>query len=186
MHFFFRLYHRNFFAVAFQVEGMKPQYLLGALLLLGLLAVSPASAIVADSLNIAIDTDGNANVDVKYTLSWLEKIGVALNVANPAAEIRKACDEYAPGRVTQVESGDSDVSLYIERLATIKNRTYTTPALDFTRAEEILKSYPIISSILTIDLSPTVTTLTFPDGKVYTFSDQLVIPATTHVLNSGV
>ena len=87
--------------------------------------------------------------------------------------------------MTQVESGDSDVSLYIERFATIKNSTYTTPKLDFTRAEEILKNYPIISSILTIDLSPTVTTLTFPDGNVHTFSDKLVIPATTHVLNSG-
>ena len=76
----------------------------------------------------------------------------------------------------------SGASLRIERVASIDNRTYTTPVIDFTQAETILQSYPVIAQILTIDLSPTVTNIVFPDGNATTYHDQILISATTHTI----
>lgn len=163
---------------------MKPLYILGAVLLLGFLAISPASAIDFDSLEVVINPDGSASMEVQYSLSWIESIGVALNFANPAEEIKKAAEEFSPGLVTNVVSGNGFVSLDMERFATVANDVYTTPEMDFTRAEEVLKNYPLISSILEIDLSPTISTLLFPDGKTYNYYDLLVVPSVAHTLNT--
>ncbi|MDE2523323.1 MAG: hypothetical protein O0X93_09255 [Methanocorpusculum sp.] len=151
-------------------------------LVLIVFTAAPVSAIVADSLTIEIQENGDAAVEVSYTLSWLEKLGVFFKVGDPAIYIQKACNDYGRGKATLFSSDMSGASLRIEGVAVIDNRTYTTPAIDFTQAEIILQSYPIIAQLLTIDLSPTVTNIIFPDGSVTTYHDQILIPATTHTL----
>ncbi len=159
------------------------QYRVILLLILALAAftAAPASAIVADSLKITVLENGDANIDVSYTLSWLEKLGVLTKIGDPAIYIRKACNDYG-GVATLLHSDMSGVSLHFKGFADIDNTTYTTPVIDFTQAEEILQSYPIISKILTIDLSPTITEIQFPDGITMTYHDQLLIPSTVHTL----
>lgn len=152
------------------------------ILLAALCLASPASAIVADSLKISVEENGDAVVDVRYTLSWIEKAGVLLRVGDPAVYIQKACNEYGNGRANLLSSNMSGATLTIDGLAVRENRTYTTPVMDFTQAEVMLKTYPIISALLAIDLSPTVTEIVFPDGSVYPYYDQLLIPATTHTV----
>lgn len=159
---------------------MKYRMLL-LLLVFAVFMAAPASAIVADSITIEIEEDGDAAVEISYTLSWLEKLGVLL-IGDPTIYIQTVCNDYGQGKVTLLSSGMSDASLHIEGIASIDNRTYTTPNIDFTQAETILQSYPFLAQILTIDLSPTVTNIIFPDGNVVTYHDQILIPATTHTL----
>ena len=161
---------------------MKCRMLLLLALTLAVFTAAPASAIVADSLTIEIQENGDAAVEVSYTLSWLEKLGGLLKVGDPAVYIQKACNDYGQGKATLLSSDMSGASLRIERVASIDNRTYTTPAIDFTQAETILQSYPIIAQILTIDLSPTVTNIIFPDGNSTTYHDQILIPSTTRTI----
>lgn len=161
---------------------MKCRMLLLLALILTAGTAAPASAIVADDLTIHIQENGDAAVDVRYTLSWLEKLGVLLKVGDPAIYIQKACNDYGQGKATLLSSDMSGASLHIEGAAAIENRTYTIPALDFTQAETILHNYPILSQILTIDLSPTLTNIIFPDGSTCTYHDQIRIPATTHTI----
>ncbi|MDU9376943.1 hypothetical protein McpSp1_15850 [Methanocorpusculaceae archaeon Sp1] len=161
---------------------MQYRILLLFMLVLSAFVAAPASAIVADSLTITVIENGDANVDVRYTLSWLEKLGVLTKVGDPAIYIRKACNDYG-GAATLIHSDMSGASLHIRGFAVVDNATYTTPTIDFTEAERILQNYPIISTILTFDLSPTITEIRFPDGTALTYHDQLLIPSAVHTIS---
>ena len=57
----------------------------------------------------------------------------------------------------------------------------TTPSQSFERAEKVLKNCwfaPLISP----DLSPTVTTITFPNGYREQYYDQISIPSVSHTI----
>ncbi|MDV0442869.1 hypothetical protein [Methanorbis rubei] len=160
---------------------MQYRILLLLTLVLAAFMAAPASAIVADSLTITVFENGDANADVTYTLSWLEKLGVLTKVGDPAIYIRKACNDYG-GTATLIHSDMSGASLHLRGFAAVDNTTYTTPTIDFTEAERILQNYPIISKILDVDLSPTITEIRFPDGAVLTYDDQLLIPSAVHTI----
>jgi hypothetical protein len=145
----------------------------------------PAQAFTAKSLTVTLAPNGDAVIDMQYDLSFLEQSAVFFRMADPAAELKKAFDSNTNQQVTvnRVTSSSANIAVPSFALRTQKDgaTTLTTPGISFERAQAILKTYwfaPLISA----DLSPTVTTIIFPDGYKASFSDALSLPSVSHTL----
>jgi hypothetical protein len=150
------------------------------------LAVIPAQAYTAKSLAITVAPDGNAELDMQYDLSPLEQTAVFLQLADPAGELRKAFDRHSTEPVTVSEATGSSAIVHIPAFADVNNRagavTMVTPALSFSRAQEVMDGY-WFAPLLSPDFSPSITTVTFPDGYRATYYDVPAVPSITHRLS---
>jgi hypothetical protein len=159
----------------------------GVIILITLLAVVPVQAFTSDSLTIGIMPEGDARIEFQYTLSFLEKMGVALNIADPGSELKKALESNFHLPVAVEEVSDSSARFKVSRFSQKKETNGSirmeTPAMSFTMAEKILEKY-WFASLVTPDFSPAVTTITYPDGYAESFRDQIDIPKTSHILTS--
>ena len=108
-----------------------------------------------------------------------------MKIADPAEELQKAIDERTDQEVEVLDATSSSASFlvpgYITPVSSSEGMTYTTPSIDFSKAEEILKGY-WFASLITIDLSPETTTITFPDGYSESFTNEIEIPSVTHTV----
>ena len=158
------------------------------LLIVALLA-APTSAVTMNLMDIQVEETGDAMVTIDYTLSFVEKIPVMLNLANPGEEIRKAIDENDPNnRVDLLSSDWESVVLQVTNYAKTYEGdipgtiTQMTPKTDFSKAEETLNGY-WFGPLIAIDLSPTVTQIGFADGYSEQFDNQLIILSVTHTFS---
>jgi hypothetical protein len=158
----------------------------GVLILIILLAVPPAGAFRATSLDIVVQDNTDAVITFEYELSWFENAAVFARIGDPGTELKKALESNfkKPVQVTESDAGRSQ--FYVRGFATkkVKNSTVTmaTPALSFQKAEEVLNTYwfaPLISP----DFSPDTTRVSFPDGYSETFNNQDQIPKISHILS---
>jgi hypothetical protein len=166
---------------------MRVMMVLMETLLLVSLVVLPASAFTLDNLHISVLNEGQAEITLNYTLSWLEDIAVFFKVVDPAEEIQKTI-EQSTGKTSQIEQVTSRSAVFIvEEYVTIEMAegriTQTTPRLDFTQADQYLKNQ-WWSILVSQDLSPTTSTVLFSDGFLQTYTEVLEIPAITHTLGS--
>ena len=142
------------------------------------LFIAPAAAMTSESLDITISQDGSADIQFTYRLNWIEYISVYLRMVDPAQELKKALESNfrKPVTVTGIDSGS--VHLSVDSFASVTEKdgktTVRTPGLSFTEGERILRNY-WFAPLVSVDLSPAVTTIRFPDGSVATFSDALEI-----------
>ena len=162
---------------------MKGTYLLIGCICILALAVMPAQALTAKALTINLDQSGNAQVDFQYDLSFTEQIAVFANVANPSAELKNALENNLNRQVTVVKADSSSADVIIPSFATISQsngtETMTTPGFSFVNAQNEIKQY-WWSSLVSVDLSPEVTTITFPDGYQAMYNNQISIPSVSH------
>ncbi len=104
-------------------------------------------------------------------------------MVDPAQELKKVLESnfHKPVQVIGVDSGS--VHLSVDSFASVTSKdgktTVRTPALSFADGERILKTY-WFAPLISVDLSPAVTTLRFPDGSKATFTDALEIPSQVH------
>nr|WP_303716689.1 hypothetical protein [Methanoculleus marisnigri] len=163
---------------------MKREIMVASLLVLTLI-VAPAGAFSADNLLITVDEDGSANITFEYTISWIERIAVFFKIAEPEQELKSALEETleVPVTVTSAESDNASflVQIFAKVRSTDEGSVYTTPGLDFTRAQEMLDSY-WFAPLVEADFSPDLTVVRFPDGYEETFANQSAIPALSHAL----
>ena len=164
---------------------MKFSYLLLGSLCILFFAVMPAQAFTAKTLTITLNGSGDAQVDMQYDLTFVEQAAIFFHVANPASELQNALQENLNEPVTVVQADDSSAEVIISSFAQVTQSggitTMTTPAFSFARAEEVMKRYwfaPLISP----DLTPQMTTITFPDGYQTTFNDLISIPSVSHTV----
>ncbi|MDH7510338.1 MAG: hypothetical protein QHH04_04775 [Methanolinea sp.] len=154
-----------------------------AIVILLVLVATPATAMTSDSLDISIQQDGRADIHFAYHLDWLEYIAVYLRLVDPAAELKKALESNFGKPVTVLSVNSNSVHLTVDSFARVSssngNITARTPGLSFAEGEKILKSY-WFAPLVRVDLSPSVTTIRFPDGYVETFSDRIGIPPLVH------
>jgi len=164
---------------------MKPTYLLIGCICLLAWAVMPAQAFTAKALTISLDTNGNAQVDFQYDLSFTEQAAIFFNIANPSAELAKALDNNLNRQVTVVRADSSSADVIIPSFATISQsdgtEIMTTPAFSLADAQNEIKQY-WWASLISVDLSPDVTTITFPDGYQTTYNGQISFPSVSHPL----
>jgi len=154
-----------------------------ALLLLLSALLLPVSAFQMGYVEVNVGGQGDAAVQVDYSLTWVEYVGAFLGIGNPARELQKALEEYSGSPVNVTAVSAESAGFYVERFARISTaegkRVYTTPALTFSDAERKLQSY-WFAPLIHPDLSPEVTVIRFPDGYVETFRDESRIPSLSH------
>ena len=144
------------------------------------------SAFTMKSLTISIDENGEAQVDMNYDLSFVEQSAVFFRLADPAAQLKSAFDTGRSQHVTVTQVTSSSAHIVIPAFASVtttgEKSTITTPSVSFERARDVLNTYwfaPLVSP----DFSPAVTTITFPDGYLVNYYDQISIPSISHQLS---
>jgi len=147
------------------------------------ISVMPAHAFTTRDLTMTYAENGDATLAIHYDLSLPETFAVFLKIADPAQELKKAFEQNLGKDVTVVRADSSSIEVIIPTLASVKSSdgttTMTSPAVSFAKAQEAINRYwfaPLISP----DLSPGVSTITFPDGYSAKYYDQLSIPSVTH------
>jgi len=162
----------------------KCTLLIGMVLLAGLLA-APAAAFTMNSVDISIAPDGDADITAHYSLSWIERGVVYMRIAHPEKELEKALEQYSGKdvQVTSVESGMTALQVddFVAMTDTPTAVIYTTPVLDFSGAEAAIKGY-WFARFVTVDASPEIAVVRFPDGYQETFANTYVIPRITHAI----
>ncbi|GEM_PF-317007 len=158
--------------------------ILGVLLLAGILA-TPATAFSINTLAVNLLENGDAEVTVDYSLSWRERFAVYTRIAHPEQDLESALVSFS-GRDIRIESvSPARTELRIEGFADIAKdetgTTYTTPAMDFSMAEQKVRGY-WLSRFITLDLSPARTVISFPDGYEASFTDLAYIPSVSHMV----
>ena len=113
--------------------------ILGVFLLAGILA-TPATAFSINTLAVNLLENGDAEVTVDYSLSWRERFAVYTRIAHPEQDLESAFVSFS-GRDVRIESvSPARTELRIEGFADIAKdetgTTYTTPAMDFSMAEQ--------------------------------------------------
>jgi len=162
---------------------MKKFILLATGICLMALAVMPVQAFTMNSLSINLDNAGNAQIDVNYALTFPEQSAVFFRLADPAKELQSAFNSGTSEPVTVTSATSSSAHIVVPSFASVSDAggktVMTTPAVSFARAENVLKTY-WFAPLVTADFSPSVTTITFPDGYKQYYSDQITIPAVAH------
>jgi len=165
---------------------MEKKRIILAIFCLFSVMVAPTSAFTAESLLISVSENGDAMVTFSYSLGWTEKIAVFFEIADPATELKHALESNSGKEVSVHELNPDFASFLVHGYAQINTGdgevTYTTPALSFARAAAILSGYwfgPLIS----VDLSPEVTTVIFPDRYEEKFLNKIEIPSVSHTLS---
>jgi hypothetical protein len=151
------------------------------------LAVMPAQAFTMKSLSITLDQSGNADMDLRYDLSFFEQSAVFFKIADPAMELQSAFNSGSAEPVTVTGATSSSAQIHVPLFAgvTVVNgrNTMTTPEVSFEHAQQVLDTY-WFAPLVTPDFSPALTTITFPDGHQELFDDRLTIPSVTHRMPS--
>lgn len=156
-----------------------------AILVLAAFLVAPASAFTAKNLDIAVEQNGDATITFQYDLSLFETFAVYFRIADPAAELKSALEQNYHKTVDVIRTSPSETQLRVAKFATIPPGegplTIVTPALSFAEAEKLLKQY-WFAPLISVDFSPDVTLVRFPDGFSARFENQVAIPQVTHTL----
>ena len=152
-------------------------------LICGSLVLTPAAALHARYLEIAIGRDGNATVTFEYTLPWIEQGLAFIGAVNPDRDLGQILAAATGGEVRILARSPGATTFSVMGFAAVSGAsphpTYTTAALNLSWGEAGYRS-SILAPLLEPDFSPDTTVARFPDAYSVTFSDQLVIPSVTH------
>ena len=161
-------------------------YLVIGIALLALCAC-PAQAFTAKTLDIVVQPNGDAAITFSYELSWYENVAVFTHIADPNTELKKALENNYGKSVDVISTSGSQAQVLVHGFASSRTTdgvtTVTTPALSFQSAENVLKQY-WFAPLISVDFSPDVTHVVFPDGYVVEYDNQIAIPQISHTLNS--
>jgi hypothetical protein len=154
------------------------------LLLLGLLASAPATALHTRYLEIVIDRGGDATVTFEYSLSLLEQCLAFLGAINPDRDLGQILAAATGGKVETLSAGGGATLYSVKGFALVgedgTGTTYRTATLNLSWGQAGYES-SILAPLLEPDFSPDVAIIRFPDAYSVTLRDQLLIPNTTHV-----
>ena len=146
------------------------------------LVATPVNAFTIKSLEISSpDTSTDANIKIDYTLNWVESTAVYAQLVDTSEQLKNAIESNTGKTVTGIVMSDGHIECTITDFLYQESGVTTVPSLTFSRAEEILRSY-WFSGLLTVDLSPDVTTIKFSDKYAVPYYNTLIIPETSHKL----
>lgn len=143
---------------------------------------APASAFVANSLDITVNRNGDATALFKFTLEGIIENAIPQSVLEE--ELKKGLSTGSEPPVLLADDRSSATILMKDFADTADVATgteYRTESMDFTRAQIALKN-SALSSVITADFSPERITITFPDGYTQNFSRVDTLPSVTHTV----
>jgi hypothetical protein len=166
-------------------QSLFPAMMFG-LLCFAFMAVVPAAAFTADSLNITVGTNGDATAIFQFTLDGIIENAIPQSIL----ENQLAQGLATSSSPTQIISfNNSEATLLLKNFATANNvptgTEYLTASMNFTKAQTALQN-SAVSAVISADFSPEITTVTFPDGFSRQFFSSSVLPSIDHiVVNPG-
>lgn len=141
-----------------------------------------AHAFTANSLDIAVDHNGDALATFRFTLEGVLENSIPQSMLE---------EELKKGLTTSTEPPElksmdkSSAVLLMKKFADISDvatgTEYRTATMDFKKAEIALQN-SALSSVVSADFSPQRITLTFPDSYQREFSNVDVLPAVFHTV----
>jgi hypothetical protein len=156
-------------------------------ILLMVCLVVPASAFTAHTLTIQENQNGDAQMDFTYELNWLEQVAVFTKIADPGTELKSALEHNFPVSVDIISVDNHEASFIVHPFATVtslpEGTRYVTPKLSFANAQRALNKY-WFAPLISLDLSPDVTRVIFPDGYAEEFYNQIDIPSVSHTVSA--
>ena len=162
---------------------MKRLRMVSLLLVLGILASTPAAALHARYLDIVIDRGGDATVTFEYNLSWIEQALAFFGAVNPDRDLERIFAATTGGKVETLSASDRATTFAVKGFAVVTGgapgSTYETRPLNLSWGQAGYES-SILAPLLSPDFSPDVTVIRFPDAYSLTFRDQFLIPNVTH------
>ncbi len=112
-------------------------------------------------------------------------MAVFARIADPGTELKHALEGNYGKTVDVISTSGSEARILVHGFATQttdgSSVTLNTPALSFESAQNVLNHY-WFAPLITVDFSPDITTVDFPDGYVQQDDDQIAIPAISHTL----
>ena len=144
-----------------------------------LLLVIPVQAFSASHVDYTIDNSGNAIVTADYELSFTEKLALSTDFAKNEF-IKALKTEYGEG-VEIISITETQTQFTIKSFADIRDdNSIVTPCLNFESIKNRIEKY-WFTKYLGIDYSPSLITIKFANGKVYSYNDVLFIPSLSDI-----
>lgn len=144
--------------------------------------VLPAQAFTADSFTITIAKNGDATASFKYTLEGVIENAIPESILEEQLVKGLATSSDPPEVLAFDKSG---ANIYLKKFAVVTNvptgTEYQTASMDFKKAQIALEN-SAVSSVISADFSPKLTTVTFPDGYTRQLTDSSVLPSMKHIV----
>ena len=182
----FNIEHHNRYVIALiaMMPNARSLYpvVLCCVLCIVLLAVAPAEAFTADSLNITVSTNGDAIADFQYTLNGVIENAIPLSVLQDQL-VQGLATSSTPPQVLSFSKSEATLLLksFAVTNAVPTGTEYQTAPMNFSNAQAALQN-SAVSSVISADFSPKITTVTFPDGYSRQFLASSVLPSIDHIV----
>ena len=182
----FNIEHHNRYVIA--LIAMIPHArilcpaVLCCVLCIVLFAVAPAEAFTADSLNITVSSNGDAIADFQYTLNGVIENAIPLSVLQDQL-VQGLATSSTPPQVLSFSKSEATLLLksFAVTNAVPTGTEYQTAPMNFSNAQAALQN-SAVSSVISADFSPKITTVTFPDGYSRQFLASSVLPSIDHIV----
>lgn len=146
------------------------------------LFISPVHAFTANSLDITIDKSGDAVATFKFTLEGFLENAIPQSMLEEELKKGLTTSSDPPVLLSLDKTG---ATMLMKKFADTKDvaqgTEYSTASMDFSKAEIALKN-SALNNVVTADFSPSIITITFPDGYTKKFENASVLPALTHIV----
>ena len=153
-----------------------------SILSIALLLVAPVNAFTADSLSITVAKNGDATAAFTYTLDGVIENAIPESILQE--QLVKGLETSSdPPQVLSFSKSEAD--LYLKNFAMVTDvptgTEYQTASMDFKKAQIALQN-SAVSTVISADFSPKVTTVTFPDGYSRQLTSSSVLPSLDHTV----
>ena len=160
---------------------LYPLFLCG-ILCITLLLVAPVQAFTADSLSITVAKNGDATAAFTYTLDGVIENAIPESILQEQM-VKGLATSSDPPEVLSFSKSEAD--LYLKNFAIVTEvptgTEYQTASMDFKKAQIALQN-SAVSTVISADFSPKVTTVTFPDGYSRQLTASSVLPSLDHTV----
>jgi hypothetical protein len=160
---------------------LYPLFLCG-ILCTALLLVAPVQAFTADSLSITVAKNGDATAAFTYTLDGVIENAIPESILQEQM-VKGLATSSDPPEVLSFSKSEAD--LYLKNFALVTDvptgTEYQTASMDFKKAQIALQN-SAVSTVISADFSPKVTTVTFPDGYSRQLTSSSVLPSLDHTV----
>jgi hypothetical protein len=160
------------------IKSLKTTIMIAIIYAALIFAIYPVQGFVADHIDYSIHNNGDATVTADYTMNWGEQI--ALMVPTVKDQFSNTIKSEYGDKAEVISISDSHAQFTIPDYGVVTDTYVQSPYISFENIKSRIDKYWFMK-YLDIDYSPTITTITFDNNKIYTYNDVMVIPAVTNI-----
>ena len=149
---------------------------------LTILLVHPVAGFTADSLDITVNSNGDATAVFRFTLQGLVENAIPQSILEDQLKKGLSTSSAPPELVSMDRSSATLLMKGFAAVTSVPTGTeYRTSPMDFTKAAVALQNSGL-SSVITADFAPASITVTFPDHSTRAFTKTSTLPSITHTV----